>query len=168
MNVRFTRNGELIENRKIQYGESISQHDYPVLLATEEYYGKWINPVSGPILQDTEIKAEDFRYVKALNSTLKKSQDSSRPMFLVEGHYTGTHVFTVEEIEKDVYILKIPQDGSESHCVRYDPDGKDVSKLKIFFIDENGNERKAETEQFGRCVKFTAQGGEVKLRIKHH
>ena len=73
VNVRFTRNGELIEERKIQYGDSIDTEDYPILPSNEEYYGRWINPTEGPIYNDMVIMAEDcFAYSSKKKHCLKK------------------------------------------------------------------------------------------------
>lgn len=166
VNVYFTLDAELIENRRVQYGETICIEDYPELASNEEYYGRWINPTAEPIRKDMVITAQSCRYVRALNSNIKRSEDSDRPMFIVEGHYTGSPAFTVEEKGDGLYLLKIPRDGSTVHSIRYDPDGKDVSKLKVTYSNETGAEKNVDVEQFGRCAKFMVEGEEVLLQIR--
>ena len=87
-------------------------------------------------------------------------------MFIVEGHYTGNPVFTVEEKGDGLYLLRIPRDGSAIHSIRYDPDGKDVSKLKVTYSNETGADKDVDAEQFGRCAKFMVEGEEVLIQIQ--
>ena len=166
VNVYFTLDDELIETRKVKYGEAISIENYPELTSTEGYYGRWLNPTEEPIRKDTVIMAQNLRDVRALNSNIKRSENSDRPMFIAEGHYTGDSVFTVEEKGDGLYLLRIPHDGSSIHSIRYDPDGKDVSKLKITYSDETGADKNVDIERFGRCARFRVEGEEVLLHIR--
>jgi len=188
----FTEGDTVLKSLPFSYGDSFSGKVYPQLPEKEGYYGVWSISQLENLKFDTVVKAEYYRYVTALESSMKR--EDGRPVFFAEGQFTGEDRLKadpdretagliqtlvdaaegtagelageiVEEnlLFTEVWTLQIPDDGQEQHCIRYlKPDHVEGSVQ--LSIMEDGNWKAVGSEEIGSYAVFTVSGNQVQIQ----
>ena len=165
----FIAEEEIIKTIDFKYGESISENELPEIPLKDGYYGKWEDLNISNLTFDAEIRAVYVPYVTILESEEKRNE--VLPIILVEGKFTDDDILTL--IKEDAYsseedILEqwnvvIPDDGEDSHIIRYYPDeGK--GRLGVY-IANNGVWKKTDAEWDGKYLVFEIQGSNILFRV---
>ncbi len=136
-----------------------------IILAQDEYID-WDCDEEIAVYEDTEINGEVKRFTTTLAS--EEVRENKQSVFLVDGNFIDGDRMTVDAYVSNEkltvqYVLKIPDDGKESHLIRY-LSAEDSGDESIFI--KNGNEYvPVETTAYGDYVTFEAPGNTVELKI---
>ena len=136
-----------------------------VILAEDEYID-WDCDEEIAVYEDTEIKGEVKRFTTSLAS--EEVRENKQSVFLVDGRFVDGDKLTVDayvsnEKLTENYVLKIPDDGQETHLIRYQVSGEALpEQISI----RTGNEYvPVEATPYGDYLTFEAPGNEVDIKI---
>ena len=140
--------------------------DNKIELAADEYID-WDCDVEIPVYEDMEIKGEVVRYVTSLASD--QVRDNRQSVFLVDGRFLREDKLKVDALsgtEEGVeeFILTIPDDGADTHRIRYQMP-EEVYSVTIF-TGGNGAYEEVSYEEYGEFMTFEASGNTVSVRIE--
>lgn len=167
--ISFIADETVIRQTTVAYGGQIAPADIPDVPEQEGCYGIW-NPWDNThITFDERVEASYVDYVTALETEEKRND--SMAVVVVEGAFREEDILGLEEYKKDydnpsknksvveAWTLQIPEDGSDTHVVRYLPPEAETG-LDIYVLDAAGWS-KVETAADGKYLTFTAGEGEV-------
>lgn len=167
--VSFIADETVISQVTVDYGGKVNPEDVPDVPEQEGCYGIWEAWDSTHITFDERIEASYVNYVTALETEEKRN--GSMALAVVEGAFTEEDILGLEEYKKDydapnknkviaeVWALTIPEDGSNTHVVRYLPPEEETG-IDIYVLDDGGWS-KVETEEDGKYLTFMAEKEEV-------
>lgn len=161
--VRFKKDGELITQKSVEYGGSLSVDDYPPLPQKDGYYAKWDVTELNDLHLDAVVEVVYTPYIISLCSV--ETRTNGRPVFYVEGLFGESDVMSaVKEIAvlenaQEQWQLTMPSDGQEHHMVHYMPE--DNLNGTLFMQQKDGSWTEVETEVFGSYLRFEAAGDQV-------
>ena len=190
--LRFEADGETLKELSFDYGASFSDGIYPDIPQKDGYYAYWDVTELSNLHFDTVVTAVYEPYLTVLPSEDKRNDE--RPIFLVEGQFDKEAAMAVSPQantpdEFDIFPdsigdviaecfrstslnceiveqwkLEIPEDGQETHTLRYlAPDG-DGEKIDIY-VKENGVWSKADTRTIGSYVVFEVDGSFAQIAV---
>ena len=161
----FWAGDKLIKTIVFNYGESISENDLPELPLKEGYYGKWEDFDILNLTFDDEIQALYIHHVTVLESTEKRNE--VLPIVLVEGKFTeeDSLILTKYRVSSDdegmmeQWNIAIPDDGQDTHIIRYYPpeDKKNVG----LYIFSDGTWKRADARWDGKYLVFAGEGSNI-------
>ena len=161
----FWAGDKLIKTIVFNYGESISENDLPELPLKEGYYGKWEDFDILNLTFDDEIQALYIHHVTVLESTEKRNE--VLPIVLVEGKFTeeDSLILTKYQVSSDdegmleQWNIAIPDDGQDTHIIRYYPpeDKKNVG----LYIFSDGTWKRADARWDGKYLVFAGEGSNI-------
>lgn len=188
--VRFVADDKTVQTLSVGYGESLGKDEIPEVPQKEGCYGKWDIEDFTNLCFDTTVTAVYSTYVSAL--TDEEKQTGGHPLFFVEGNFDDQSKLTVTELTKEasdpdmipegfgdtlikcftgtklnleaerVWKLEFSPDGQTAHKVRYlIPEGD--SKQPDIYVKQADGWVRAETEEMGSYLTFTAEGTSVEL-----
>ena len=158
----FWAEDKLIKSIDFTYGESISENDLPEIPLKAGYHGKWEDFDISNLTFDAEIRALYVHHVTVLES--KEKRDEVLPVILVEGKFTEEDSLTLTKVQVspgeegvlEEWNIVIPDDGEDTHIIRYYPkEGK--NKLRVYIFSD-GTWNKADTEWDGKYLVFAVEG----------
>ncbi|MGN0967780.1 MAG: hypothetical protein ACI4O3_00805, partial [Oscillospiraceae bacterium] len=190
--LEFVVDGETVKALSFDYGQSFGQDVYPELPEKEGYYAYWDVTELRELHFDTVVTAVYERHISALSSA--ESRSSGRPIFFLEGQFDEDAVLTVMAQENtpsdfnalptnykdfaskcfsgakvsravvEQWSLTIPEDGLDTHTVRYLPPDEDPDHLDIY-VKENGTWNKVETQAVGSYLAFQVSGSQAEIAV---
>ena len=160
----------VLGNRKIPYGETISVTAYPEIEEKEGYYVSWDRSCIENIVEDVEIHASYERVVTTISSAHKYNGRQSS--ILADGHFTKDDVLEANlnptasdkmDDAMEYWKIEIPEDGLDSHIIRYNTD--QAEKYDVYFFD-NGEWIKTDPiDTMGSYKLFYTKGNHIRMQI---
>ncbi len=181
--LRFVADGAEVSKRSFSYGESFGAEVFPAIPAKDGQYGVWDHSALQDLHFDTTVTAQYFPSVTALASEI--SRIDSRPVFFVSGAYTDRDALTVSPALSgftpdkstplarlravnttllEQWSVTVPDDGAETHAVRYLPPRAAHGTLQLYRAAGDGWQR-LETAQIGSYLCFDLPAGETDLSL---
>lgn len=172
----FLSDGEAIKTESFAYNESFDEAVFPEAPVKKGYYAEWDKTELLNLKFDTDVNVVYNPYVTALESD--SVRESGRSIFFVEGSFRLEDELRAEQLkEKDLeglsmgsntlleqWKLVIPDDGMETHAIRYLPEEEKTDNLIIYVKQEEGW-KKAEPRTIGSYLVFDAEGRELTLAV---
>ena len=185
LTLTFMAEDTVLKTVKFQYGESFGEDVYPTIPSKKDCFAKWDVTDLTNLTTDIKVNAVYTPYVASLASENVRS--TGRPIFYVEGNFSDTDVLTVSESDANAYevekentnglinlffervleeqwLITIPDDGLESHVLRYLPSTISSKTPEIYIHGENGWE-KADLNEMGSYYALDADGNEAELAV---
>ena len=182
--LRFTADDKTLREISFSYGASLSRDVFPDIPEKDGYYADWDTDTLDDLHFDKTVSAVYHAEVTAVASEEKRSD--GRSAAFVEGRFDDSAVFSVpltESGESDLqktleessaslpwYVrifspvhggiieqrsLLLPENGETSHTVHYLAP-ENTRGETVLYILRNGEWEKADTEEFGSYLVFTA------------
>ena len=159
LTLRFVSEGRTLKTQQFDYGASFGSDVYPELPEKEDSYVHWDRSDLRDLRLDTDVTAVYEPYVTTLSS---KQQRDGRAVLLVQGSFReGDALQTTEtdaamENAVEAWSLQIPDDGQESHTVRWLMPDKEEHYTA--YVDRGTGEKKADCQTNGSYLCFTMDG----------
>ena len=179
----FYADGELIHAEPFRYGDSFGDEIFPEIPPVEGQYAHWDRTDLTNLRFDTVVTAVYAPSVTAVASAAARS--AGRAAFFTEGRFTDEDameatpaVFDFDDTQfsplnrlrayrrtvLEQWLLTLPDDGAESHTVRYLPPEGAAEHLELYLL-RNGAWTRLDTGKMGSYLTFDASGGEVQLTV---
>lgn len=160
MKLLFTADGEIVDILEYAYGDNVSEADIPAIPEKRGCFAKW-----------EDFDKNDLKFGKIINAVYSNlitavSSDVCRgdglPVFIVEGSFGGEEL-RADELKapndsESVWSLSIPDDGAQSHIIRYYADEGETD------IYVNGEP--AEYEKDGRYLVFSTDLKNIEVKAQ--
>lgn len=176
----FTTDGTILKTVPFSYGDSFDSDVFPRVPEKEGCYIRWSTRDLSDLRFDTEVEAIYTPYITALSSGAARGD--GRAVFYVEGDFREGDSLTALAQSRSFSqfdSLDIPalqeytclerwkvtfsEDGQVSHTLRFlRPEGH--ARLRVF-VKQDGAWQRAECEEIGRYLAFSAAGCEVEIAI---
>ncbi|MCM1525340.1 MAG: hypothetical protein NC120_12890, partial [Ruminococcus sp.] len=161
----FTADGETVDNIPVNYGESLPEERIPAVPEKDGVFGKWEEFDYGSITFSAEIEAVYSKYVTAVESEEKR--ENGLPVIVLEGSFSDSDRVEAhaadgaENSASETWDVTIPQDGSDTHIIRY------LSGIKpsraVLTVTENGEARSVDAEIDGQYLVMSVRGNSVSI-----
>ena len=153
----------------LEYGDSLDESGYPELPAKEGCAARWSTTKRTDLHLDTVVEAVYTDYITAL--AIIYEREDGRPVFFAKGSFGDRDSLTVSvqdlpgELRNAVesWQLTIPDDGQESHTVRYLP--LEVGKKYKVYAKQDGSWKQLSTETIGSYLAFDLPGNTAELAV---
>lgn len=192
LSVQFVADGEVLKTILADFGESFDETAFPDIPAKEGHYAAWEQTKLTNIRFDTVVSVVYSPYITALPSEVTRT--NGRPIFIAEGQFTASDVLNAQGrpnspaafdvipdtwqdavsesfAEGKIYlevveqwVLRLPEDGLESHIVRYLSRSENAENLAVF-VKTNGIWKEIESKAVGSYLTFTVNGAEVEIAV---
>ena len=167
--VTFMDEDHVLGRVNLEYGDSLDESGYPELPAKEGCAARWDITELNDVHLDTVVEAVYTDYITALPSTYER--EDGRSVFFAKGWFGDRDSLTVAmqdapaELKNAVegWYVQIPEDGLESHTLRYLPLDAD-QKYKVY-AKQDGTWKQLDTETIGSYLAFDAPGNEAEIAI---
>lgn len=167
LTLTFMADGEILKQQSFDYGDSFDHTVFPQIPEKEGHYARWDTTDLADLRFDTIVTAEYSPHITALSST--DVRPNGNPVLFVQGQFQDGDVLTSEPGEtefaagEDQQLLEhlcisIPADGLDTHTIRYLPE----EDCRIYIL-KNGSWIKAQTEEMGSYLAFSASGAAVEF-----
>ena len=185
LTLTFMAEDTVLKTVKFQYGESFGEDVYPEIPSKKDCFAKWDVEDLTNLTTDTKVNAVYTPFVASLASENVRSTE--RPIFYVEGNFSDTDVLTISEsninayeVEKEntnglinlffdrvleeQWLVTIPDDGLESHVLRYLPSTISSRTPDVYVHGENGW-KEANLTEIGSYYSFDVDGNEAEIAV---
>lgn len=167
--VTFKDGNYVLGSVQLDYGDSLEEADYPELPVKEGCAARWDTAGLQDVRLDTVVEAVYTDYITTLAST--NEREDGRTVFLAQGRFGDRASLTAETLELpealhnavECWSICIPDDGQESHTVRYLPP-ESGKKYKVY-AKQGDSWKLLETETIGSYLAFPVSGTEAELAI---
>lgn len=169
----FWVNDQMIDSILFNYGDSISEDDFPMIPPEKMFYGKWEEIDIANLTFDTDIHAEYFPYLTILESEEKRNNIVS--IVLVEGLFTDKDFLVLTEVEgidplldeKSIELEKwnvvIPENEESIHTIRYLPEGN-ITNLELYVLKDDKWE-KTKSQKDGKYLVFKSKENNITFSV---
>ncbi|MBQ7563478.1 MAG: hypothetical protein IJT16_05755 [Lachnospiraceae bacterium] len=167
--IRFTLDDDEVGALPVVYGDSLEESKFPVPELKEGYYAEWEIKELTDIASNVEVKAEEHKYVTTLAGD--RLRDDGQSMLLVDGSFKEGDALSVESViavglpienVTEHYVASIPDDGTLTHTLRYQP----LPGEEVLIYTRVGNEwRKVKTREYAGYELFDASGNTVEFAV---
>ena len=169
--VTFKDEDHVLGRVQLAYGDSLDESGYPELPAKEGCAARWDTTELKDVRVDTVVEAVYTDYITALASA--NEREDGRAVFFAKGQFGDRDSLTVSMQDAPAQLhnvveswrVSIPDDGLESHTLRYLPTDTE-QKYKVYVL-QDGSWKQLTTETIGSYLAFTVSGNEVELAIVH-
>ena len=167
--VTFKDEDHVLGRVNLEYGDSLDESGYPELPAKEGCAARWNTTKLTELHLDTVVEAVYTDYITALASIYER--EDGRPVFFAKESFGDRDSLTVSvrdlpgELHNAVesWQLTIPDDGQESHTVRYLP--IEVGKKYKVYAKQDGSWKQLSTETIGSYLAFDLPGNTAELAV---
>ena len=167
--VTFKDEDHVLGRVNLEYGDSLDESGYPELPAKEGCAARWSTTKLTELHLDTVVEAVYTDYITALASIYER--EDGRPVFFAKESFGDRDSLTVSvrdlpgELHNAVesWQLTIPDDGQESHTVRYLP--IEVGKKYKVYAKQDGSWKQLSTETIGSYLAFDLPGNTAELAV---
>lgn len=165
--VTFKDEDHVLGRVQLEYGDSLDESGYPELPAKEGCAARWDTTELNDVHLDTVVEAVYTDYITALASS--NEREDGRAVLFAKGQFGDRDSLTaaMQDAPADLHnveeswLVRIPDDGLESHTLRYLPLEAD-QKYKVY-AKQDGSWKALDTETIGSYLAFTVSGNEVEL-----
>ena len=169
--VTFKDEDHVLGRVQLAYGDSLDESGYPELPAKEGCAARWDTTKLQNVHTDTVVEAVYTDYITALASA--NEREDGRAVFFAKGQFGDRDSLTVSMQDapeglrnaEESWRVSIPDDGLESHTLRYLP--LDAEQNYKVYVLQDGSWKQLETETIGSYLAFTVSGNEVELAFVH-
>lgn len=165
LELTFISEDETVQVIPVEYGESLSAAEIPAVPEKGGSFGEWEDFDYENITFSAEINAVYAKFVTALESAEKR--ESGLPIFVAEGNFTSSDIITaVRDVSSEKFeswSITLPDDGAESHRVRFLPTIK-PSKA-VVSLTENGVQQNIKTEIDGKYLVIEFSGNNALISV---
>lgn len=190
MTISFYADEEEVKTIECPYGSSVSIDLYPEIPAKQGFYADWDIKDLDNVLYDEDVTVEYVRYLTTLASMQMRQNGQSS--ILVDGMFKQEDVLNVTEgavSERDGiaagsadigsipgmspeeiaehWSIEIPEDGSDSHQVRYQAPQGQTEGVTIYVKQDTGWTQ-ADVEMMGIYHLFAVDGTEAEILVCIH
>lgn len=183
LTLSFVADDQVIRSLRVSYGDSPDSSAFPAIPQHEGEYARWDREDLSELRFDTIVTAVYAPNVTAVASDVTRS--ASRVAFLVEGAFTDRDTVEASPAIYDFddtqfnpfnrlrayrrtlleqWQLKLPEDGSDTHIVRYLPPEGTSEHVELYLMGSGGWERVL-PEAVGSYLAFSVPGNEVRLSV---
>ena len=167
--VTFKDEDHVLGRVNLEYGDSLDESGYPELPAKEGCAARWNTTKLTELHLDTVVEAVYTDYITALASIYER--EDGRPVFFAKGSFgdRGSLTVSVRDLPGELrnavesWQLTIPDDGQESHTVRYLP--IEVGKKYKVYAKQDGSWKQLSTETIGSYLAFDLPGNTAELAV---
>jgi len=158
----------------ISYGSELNPGTYPVVVPKEGYYVVW-DETEACVYNDIEITATYERNRTTLSSEILRENGQSA--ILVDGKFKIQDSFVAYltpisdgKIEDSIeyWELEIPDDGANTHQIRYavpDKDAENIEDISVYYCDKGEWIQIDEVSTMGKYYIFDVPGNNVNIQI---
>lgn len=163
LSLRFVAEDKVVKKVDFDYGTSFGAEIYPEVPEKEGHYVSWDKTDLENLCYDTLVTAEYEPYVTTLATEAKRDD---HPILLVEGNFgKDDHLQAVQEETNapisgrvlETWTVQIPDDGAETHFVRWRIPADNRGSLHVYEKGEKGW-KETETEVIGSYLCFELSG----------
>ena len=160
LTLRFVSDGKTVKSQTFDYGSSFDSDIYPTLPEKEDSYVHWDRNDLRDLRFDTDVTAVYEPYVTTLSSNRQRGGHS---VLLVQGKFREGDALLANETEVamddavEAWSLQIPDDGQESHTVRWLMPDKE--RYYTAYTDNGTGAEKTDCQVNGSYLCFTMDGG---------
>ncbi len=179
----FRADGKLIHTEPFRYGDSFGSEVFPEIPAIEGQYAHWDRTDLTNLRFDTVVTAVYAPSVTAVASAATRS--AGRAAFFTEGRFTDEDameatpaVFDFDDTRfnplnrlrayrrtvLEQWLLTLPDDGADSHMVRYLPPEGAEKHLELYLL-RDGAWTRLDTGTMGSYLTFGVPGGAAQLTV---
>ncbi|MGN0405978.1 MAG: hypothetical protein ACI4F1_12190 [Bariatricus sp.] len=192
LSITFTADDEVVKKVPFTYGESFDESIYPSIPEKDGYYGFWDKDELTELHLDTVVKAVYTPYVTSLSNG--ETRNDGRPVFFIEGQFDDeadavvtTRPNTPSEFDNlakdwneflkksfrgmkvgreivEQWKISIPDDGEDTHTIRYLAPDTDPDNLEIYVKDPD-DWKTVDTETIGSYLAFEVQSQDVEVAV---
>lgn len=190
LTLRFIADDVVIHTETFDYGASFAAEDFPEVPAKAGCSGRWDQENLTNLQFDTVVTAEYTQYIPALPSFEKREEE--RPILFVSGEFAPEDAITITvlpitpekfpQIPKtfwdtlkncftgtvlcreisEQWEVQIPDDGLQTHTIRYLPVTEKTQNLHIF-VKEDDTWQYTDAEMVGSYLSFETVGNAVEF-----
>ena len=176
MSISFYADEEEVKTVECPYGGSVPLEMYPEIPAKQGFYADWDIKDLNNVMYDEDVTVEYVRYLTTLAS--EQIRPNNQSAILVDGMFkqedalnvvgdtsTGNkNAETSPENPTESWVVQIPDDGNESHQIRYQaPEGQTAGVT--VYVRQDGGWTQADTELMGIYHLFTVEGTEAEIAV---
>lgn len=179
MSISFYADEEEVKRVECPYGGSVPIELYPEIPAKQGFYADWDIKDLSKVLYDEDVTVEYVRYLTTLAS--EQLRPNKQSAILVDGMFRQEDTLNVmkgasedgtvndkTELSPDnpteSWVVEIPDDGYESHQIRYQaPEGQ--TEGVTIYVRQDGGWTQADTELMGIYHLFTVEGTEAQIAV---
>lgn len=179
MSISFYADEEEVKRVECPYGGSVPIELYPEIPVKQGFYADWDIKDLSKVLYDEDVTVEYVRYLTTLAS--EQLRPNSQSAILVDGMFKQEDTLSVmksasedgtdndkTELSPDnpteSWVVEIPDDGNESHQIRYQaPEGQ--TEGVTIYVRQDGGWTQADTEMMGIYHLFTVEGTEAQIAV---
>ena len=164
--IMFVAGDAVVDTVPCAYGEPLAGDRIPAVPEREGFFGAWSKTDFSNITADEVVTAQYERTVTMLSSAAKR--DNGQCVFMAEGTFREGDALTAylssAEEGKEVWELSLPDDGAETHNLRFLPPEQARNVRLYLSVDLNLEEMLTET--LGSYLTFQASGGSITLVMR--
>ena len=167
--VTFKDEDRVLGRVQLDYGDSLGEDSYPDLPSKEGCAARWSSSQLTNVRVDTVVEAVYTDYVTALAST--ELREDGRSVLFAKGQFGDRDTLAVirQEAPTDLpkavesWMVNIPEDGLDTHTLRYLPQDGEAS-YKVY-VRQDGSWKAVDTETIGSYLTFEVPGNRVELAV---
>ena len=179
INVNFRVDDQLYCSVPVEYGGSLGESEIPAIPSQNGTYSRWDVSDFSNITFDMDVNAVYSDYTASIPGTAKRAD--GRNILFVLGNFTDDAGFDaqLESTDPDTvksnlptgtialevgesWKLTIPEDGLDTHMVRYLTPNAKTNLIRIYQKTADGYEE-VESEVIGSYIAFEPSGNEVEF-----
>lgn len=179
MKITFYADDEEVGTADCPYGGSVALDQYPNIPVKEGFYADWDNKDLTDVRLDEDVSVEYVRYLTTLAGSWMR--DNGQSSLLADGRFFQEDELTVDKLDVNVVSVALPQgeeaeelnecweitipdDGAQTHQIRYQAPQGQTEGVEIY-VQDGAGWRKAETELMGIYHLFPVEGSSVKIAV---
>ncbi len=181
--LRFVANDAEISQRRFAFGDSFDESVFPEIPAVEGQFARWDRDDLSNLRFDTTVTAVYEPCITALGSAMTRS--AARPVFFLEGIFddhaelkAAPAMFDFDDGQDDFlhrlrsyrrtlleqWQLTLPDDGAESHVIRYLPP-EDAGRHLELYLREGTQWKRLSTDEAGTYLTFATGQRDLDLTV---
>ena len=182
MSISFYADEEEVKRVECPYGGSVPIELYPEIPTKQGFYADWDIKDLSKVLYDEDVTVEYVRYLTTLAS--EQMRPNNQSAILVDGMFKQEDTLNVEgsasnsaafegsggkvelspENPTEHWTIDIPDDGDESHQIRYQAPEGETEGVTIY-VRQDGGWIQTDTELMGIYHLFTVEGTEAEIAV---
>ena len=167
--VTFKDENIVLGTVQLSYGDSLDESGYPELPAKDGCAARWDTTELDAVHVDTVVEAVYTDYITALSSA--NEREDGRAVLFAKGQFGDRDSLTaaLQDAPEDLHnveecwLVHVPDDGLESHMLRYLPLNADA-KYKVY-AKLDGAWKALDTETIGSYLAFEVPGNEFEIAV---
>ncbi len=158
LKLTFRADGKAVATITCGYGKEVPADRIPAVPEKEGFFGEWSRQDYSAITSDEYIEAVYTRIEQVIRS--HAARESGLPVIIAEGRFRKEHSPAVTQLipegdEEERMSVSIPDDGSDSHVIRYLTPDEKAKGWTLYLIGEDGTRTPLDAKSSGKYLTFT-------------